>query len=49
VTRLAMKIMALTFVRTSELIEGEWSEINFKKRLWTIPPERMKKCMALSG
>jgi integrase len=43
VTRLAMKVMALTFVRTSELIEGEWSEINFKKRMWTIPARRMKK------
>jgi integrase len=49
VTRLAMKIMALTFVRTSELIEGEWLEINFKKRLWTIPPERMKKVHGAIG
>ncbi len=43
VTRLVMKLMALTFVRTSEMIEGEWTEINFKKKLWTIPAERMKQ------
>jgi integrase len=49
VTRLAMKIMALTFVRTSELIEGEWSEIKFKKRLWTIPAKRMKKVHGAIG
>ena len=28
-TRLAMKLMAHTFVRTSELIEARWSEIDF--------------------
>jgi integrase len=49
VTRLAMKLMALTFVRTSELIEGEWSEINSEKRLWTIPPARMKKVHGAVG
>jgi integrase len=49
VTRLTMKIMALTFVCTSELIEGEWVEINFKKTLWTIPPERMKKVHGAIG
>jgi integrase len=43
VTRLAMKIMALTFVRTSELIEAEWTEFDFKKKMWTIPAARMKQ------
>jgi integrase len=33
VTRPAMKLMALTFVRTSELIGGRWSEIDFEARL----------------
>lgn len=31
VTRLAMKLLALTFVRTSELIEGRWAEVDFEK------------------
>jgi integrase len=42
VTRLALKLMALTFVRTSELIEARWEEFDFKKRLRIIPKERMK-------
>lgn len=42
VTRLAMKLMALTFVRTSELIEAEWKEIDLDAAEWRIPAERMK-------
>jgi integrase len=42
VTRLAMKLLALTFVRTSELIEARWDEIDFEARRWNIPAERMK-------
>jgi len=42
VTRLAMKFMALTFVRTSELTGARWDEIDLDKKRWTIPPERMK-------
>jgi len=41
-TRLAMKLMALTFVRTSELIGARWEEIDFDARRWNIPAERMK-------
>ena len=41
-TRLAIKLLMLTFVRTSELIGAQWSEFNFAKREWTIPAERMK-------
>lgn len=41
-TRLAMKLLALTFVRTSELIEAQWSEIDFENKRWNIPAERMK-------
>jgi integrase len=41
-TRLAMKLLALTFVRTSELIEARWSEIDFENAEWRIPAERMK-------
>lgn len=41
-TYFAIKLMFLTFVRTSELIEARWSEIDIKKALWVIPAERMK-------
>src|SRR4051812_44016956 len=39
---LAMKLLALTFVRTSELIEAKWSEFDFDAAEWRIPAERMK-------
>lgn len=41
-TRLAMKLMALTFVRTSELIGAKWKEFDLKAGRWDIPAERMK-------
>jgi len=42
VTRLAIKLMALTFVRTSELIGARWQEFDLNARRWDIPAERMK-------
>jgi len=42
ITRLAMKLMALTFVRTSELIGARWEEFDFKAKRWNIPASRMK-------
>ena len=42
VTRLAMKLMALTFVRTSELIGARWAEFDLEARRWDIPASRMK-------
>lgn len=41
-TRLALQLLALTFVRTSELIQAEWSEIDLNTKMWTIPAARMK-------
>jgi integrase len=41
-TRLAMKLMALTFVRTSELIGARWEEFDLEARRWSIPAARMK-------
>ncbi len=41
-TRLAIKLMALTFVRTSELIGARWEEFDFDARRWSIPASRMK-------
>jgi integrase len=42
ITCLAMRLMAYTFVRTSELIEAEWSEFEPDKHRWDIPAQRMK-------
>ncbi len=42
VTRLAIWLMALTFVRTSELIGAPWSEFDLDNARWDIPAERMK-------
>jgi integrase len=41
-TRLAMRLMAYTFVRTSELIEAEWREFDLDNARWDIPANRMK-------
>lgn len=41
-TRLALGMLVLTFVRTSELRGARWEEINFETREWHIPAERMK-------
>ncbi|WP_375447206.1 tyrosine-type recombinase/integrase [uncultured Fibrella sp.] len=41
-TFLAIRLMFLTFVRTSELLEARWTEIDLDKAMWTIPAERMK-------
>ncbi len=41
-TRLAIKLMALTFVRTGELIGSRWDEFNLDAARWDIPAERMK-------
>jgi integrase len=42
VTRLAIQLMSLTFVRTSELIGAKWAEFDFDVARWDIPAERMK-------
>jgi integrase len=41
-TKLAVKLLLLTFVRTTELRGATWAEIDFDKAEWRIPPERMK-------
>ena len=40
--RLAMQLMALTFVRTTELIAARWEEFDLAAAEWRIPAERMK-------
>ncbi len=41
-TKLALKLLILTFVRTGELRGARWEEINFNTAEWRIPAERMK-------
>jgi len=41
-TRLAMQLMALTFVRTGELIGARWQEFDLDRAEWRIPAERTK-------
>lgn len=41
-TRIAIRLMLLTFVRTGELIGAKWSEFDLANAMWTIPAERMK-------
>jgi integrase len=41
-TRLALRFLALTFVRTIELRFAEWTEFNLSKGEWRIPAEKMK-------
>jgi len=41
-TKLALKFLLLTFVRTTELRAATWAEIDFDKAEWRIPAERMK-------
>lgn len=41
-TALALRLMVLTFVRTTELLGARWDEIDTKAAEWHIPAERMK-------
>lgn len=39
-TRLALELSLLVFIRSSELRFARWSEIDLEKGMWTIPGER---------
>ncbi len=41
-TRLALQLLALTFVRTNELIGALWEEFDLNNALWIVPATRMK-------
>ena len=41
-TRILMRLMMMIFVRTSELIETPWSEIDLENESWVIDWHRMK-------
>ena len=42
ITVICIKLGMLTMLRPGEVRCAPWSEINFEKRLWTVPAERMK-------
>ncbi len=39
--RLALRMILLTLVRKSELIQATWDEVDFENATWTIPKQRM--------
>ncbi len=38
----ALELAILTAARTNEVIGATWAEIDFSKKVWTIPADRMK-------
>lgn len=40
---IGLQLLSMLFPRPSELREAVWSEFDLNARLWTIPPERMKR------
>lgn len=42
VVKIGLLLLAHTFVRNSEMRLARWSEIDFDKKVWIIPAERMK-------
>ncbi|MDP9195229.1 MAG: integrase arm-type DNA-binding domain-containing protein [Pseudomonadota bacterium] len=42
ITQIGLQLLALTFLRTSELIKTKWIEIDFENALLCVPAERMK-------
>jgi len=41
-TKLALRLLLLTFVRTVELRGAQWAEVDYDKAEWRVPAERMK-------
>jgi integrase len=41
-TSMALRLLALTFVRTNELIGAQWEEFDLDSATWIIPAQRMK-------
>ncbi len=42
VASLALEFAILTAARSGEAFAARWDEVDFEKKLWTVPPERMK-------
>jgi integrase len=43
ITRIAIHLMLLTFVRTSNLINARWEDFDLEKGIWIIPAAHMKQ------
>jgi integrase len=43
ITARIVEFSILTGVRSQEARGAQWSEINFDRKVWTVPPERMKR------
>jgi integrase len=41
-TKLAVKLLVLTFVRSGELRGAKWDEFDLEEKVWRIPADRMK-------
>jgi integrase len=44
--RLGLKLILLTMVRKSELMDATWDEVDFENAVWSIPASRMKRSKA---
>jgi integrase len=44
--RLGLRLILLTLVRKSELLDAVWNEVDFENAVWAIPKERMKRSKA---
>ena len=42
IVKSGLQLLALTFLRPSEVRLGEWTEIDFAEKVWRIPAKRMK-------
>ena len=42
IVKAGLQLLALTFLRPSEVRLGEWAEIDFTEKVWRIPAKRMK-------
>ena len=40
----ALEFLVYTLGRTDEVLGAEWKEVDFDKRVWTVPASRMKTC-----
>ena len=41
-SRAAFQFLILTASRTSEVLNATWDEFDLRRRIWTVPPDRMK-------
>lgn len=41
-TRMALRLIMYVFLRPSELVAAQWREIDFERKIWTVPSSRMK-------